>query len=159
MVIIDREGIIRDFKTEWFGEVNSPGYSGKRAMTVRLQALGRLLRYAYHHGVSIVLFEDLERIKRNNKKKHHNSKTANRKMNTFPKKKLLEHGILMAYKYGFKVYLVNPNNTSKIAEKFKDAFCLDKHTASAYMLALKYLSPETFRKLSKKKFQRTLLTH
>ena len=72
---------------------------------------------------------------------------------------MLEHGILMAWKYRFKVYLVNPNNTSKVAEKFKDAFCLDRHTTSAYLLVLKYLNPETFKKLTKKKFQKTLLTH
>jgi hypothetical protein len=118
--------------------------------------------------VSTVLFEDLDRIKRSNKKSNKkknnknnnkNSKNANRKMTRFPKKKLLEYGILMALKYGFKIYLVNPSNTSKIAEKFKDAFCLDRHTVSAYLLALKYLNPETFRKLTRKEFQETLLTH
>jgi len=159
MVIIDKYGIIRDSKTEWFGEVNRPGYPKKKAWALRLQALGRLLRYAYHHSVSIVLFEDLDRIKRNNKKsvkEKSNNKNVNRKMNTFPKKKLLIHGILMAWKYGFKVYLVNPSYTSRIAGEIKDGFCLDRHTVSAYLLALKYLNLETFKKLSKKKFQRLL---
>jgi len=49
----------------------------------------------------------------------------------------------MAMKYGFKVYLVNLSYKSKIAEKIKSEYGLDRHTASAYILALKYLSPES----------------
>jgi hypothetical protein len=80
MVIIDKQGVIRDARTEWYPEVNRSGYQ-KKARALRLDALGRLLKYAYNHNVSRVLFEDLDRIKRNNKK---NSKTDNRKKNSFP---------------------------------------------------------------------------
>ena len=146
----------RDTKTEWYTEVNSPGYPGNKAMTLRLQALGKLLRYAYYCGANTVLFEDLDRIK---KRKFNSSRNGNRKISRFPKKKLLEHGILMAWKYGFRVYLVNPNRTSKLAEKFKNSFGLDIHTTSAYTLTLRFLNQETFRKLSKKKLQRTLLNN
>ncbi len=31
MVIVDRQGIIRDFKTEWYPEVNRPGYPKNKA--------------------------------------------------------------------------------------------------------------------------------
>jgi IS605 OrfB family transposase len=156
MVIVDRQGIIKDTKTEWYPEVNRPGYPRNKAWPLRLNALGRLLRYAYYHNVDTVLFEDLDRIKRNNKKT--NSKNANRKMNRFPKRKLLEHATLMAMKYGFKVYLVSPGYTSKLAERIRDWFGLDIHTISAYTLALKYLNKETFKKLLNKDFQRRLLT-
>ncbi len=155
MIIIDRQGIIRETRTEWFGEVNSPGYPGNKAWTLRLQALGRLLRYAYHHNVSIVVYEDLDRIKRRRIKK--TSRNGNRKASNFPKKKLLGYAITMALKYNFKVYLVNPSYTSRLAEKFKNAFCLDKHTVSAYLLGLRYLNPETYKKLLDKGFQRKLL--
>ncbi len=64
MVIVDRQGIIRDFKTEWYSEVNRPGYPKNKVWALRLQALGKLLRYAYHHDVSTVLFEDLDKIKK-----------------------------------------------------------------------------------------------
>ncbi len=158
MVIVDRQGIIRDFKTEWYSKVNRPGYPKNKAWALRLQALGRLLRYAYHHGVSTVLFEDLDKIKRTNEKGKMNSgRNGNRKITRFPKRKLLEHSILMALKYGFRVYLVNPNNTSELAEKLKNSFYLDRHATSAYTLALSYLNPETFRKLLKKKVQGKLL--
>jgi len=63
-------------------------------------------------------------------------------VNQFPRRKLLEHGVIMAMKYGFKVYLINPSYTSKLAEKIKQWFGLDRHTVSAYTLALKYLSLE-----------------
>jgi len=156
MVIVDDKGIIRDVKTVWYPEVNSPGYPAKRAWTVRLQKLGKLLDYAYNHHTGTILFEDLNKIKRRNGRKTNNGNT-NRKINMFPKKKLLEYGITMAYKYGFKVYLVNPAYTSKLAEKIKDWFKLDRHTVSAYTLALKYLNKETFRKLMNSDFQERLL--
>ena len=129
MVIVDKLGIIRDVKTEWFSEVTSHGFPKDKANTIRLQALSRLLDYAYHHGVSVVLFEDLNRIKN---RKFTKSKTANRKITRFPKRKLLEHGIVMALKNGFKVYLVNPAYTSKLGERLGTELGLDKHTASAY---------------------------
>ena len=123
-----------------------------------MKALGRLLRYAYHHGVNTVLFEDLDKIKRTNEKgKINSSRNGNRKINRFPKKQLLEYGVVMAWKYGYKVYLVNPSYTSKLAEKLKNSFGLDIHTTSAYTLALRYLNPETFRKLLKKNVWKRLL--
>jgi len=95
------------------------------------------------------------KIKRRKIKK--TSRNGNRKANNFPKRKLLEYAITMALKYNFKVYLVNPSYTSRLAEKFKDAFCLDKHTASAYLLGLRYLNPETYKKLLDGDFQEILL--
>lgn len=131
MVIVDRLGIIRDVRTGWFPEVTSHGFPRNKANTIRLQALAKLLDYAYHHGVGIVLFEDLEKIK---KHRYTKNRTANRKITRFPKRKLLKHGIVTAMKYGFKVYLVNPAYTSKIGEKLGKELGLDKHTASAYVL-------------------------
>ena len=136
MVIVDNQGIIRDIRTEWFPEVTSHGYPRNKAHTTRLQALAKLLDYAYHHGVGIVLFEDLERIK---KRRYTKSRRVNRKITRFPKRKLLEHTVVTALKYGFKVYLVDPAYTSKIGEKLGRGLGLDRHTASAYVLVLKYL--------------------
>ena len=155
MVIIDRQGIIKETKTEWYSEVNRPNYPGNKAWPLRLQALGRLLKYAYRHRVGTVLFEDLDRIKRRKIKK--TSRNGNRKASKFPKRKLLEYAVTMALKYNFKVYLVNPSYTSRLAEKFKNAFCLDKHTVSAYLLGLRYLNPETYKKLLDREVQVKLL--
>ena len=156
MVIIDRQGIIKETKTEWYSEVNRPKYPKNKAWPLRLQALGRLLKYAYYHNVSTVLYEDLDRIKRRRVKKTKN-RSGNRKASNFPKKKLLQYAITMALKYNFKVYLVNPSYTSRLAEKLKNAFCLDKHTVSAYLLGLRYLNPETYKKLLDRDTQKLLL--
>jgi len=77
MVVVNRQGIIRGTKTEWFPEVTSHGFPRNKANTIRLQALAKLLDYAYHHGVGVALFEDLDRIK---KRRYTRSKTANRKI-------------------------------------------------------------------------------
>jgi len=145
-VIIDGYGVIRDVKTEWFPEVTSHGFPGGKANTMRLQALSRLLSYAYHHGVGVVVFEDLERIK---ERRYTRSKRANRKITRFPKRMLLEHAVVMAMKYGFKVYLADPSHTSKIGEKLGERLGLDRHTASAYVLALRAIHPEITKLVAK----------
>jgi hypothetical protein len=48
---------------------------------------------------------------------------------------------------GLKIYMVNPSYTSRIAKEIHKDLGLDRHTASAYLLALKYLNPETFESL------------
>ncbi|MEM4844515.1 MAG: IS200/IS605 family accessory protein TnpB-related protein [Ignisphaera sp.] len=136
MVIVDKSGVIRDAKTEWFPEVTSPGYPRNKAVVARLQALSKLIEYAYHHGASVAVFEDLNRIKR---KRFTCSPITNRKMSRFPKRKLLEHGVVMALKYGFKVYLVDPAYTSVVGSYLSRELGLNKHGASAYILVAKYL--------------------
>ncbi|MEM1709957.1 MAG: hypothetical protein QW820_03595 [Sulfolobales archaeon] len=51
----------------------------------------------------------------------------------------MEHAVVMALKYGFKVYLVDPSYTSVIGSYSFRELELDKHTASAYMLTARYL--------------------
>jgi IS605 OrfB family transposase len=88
--------------------------------------LAELLDYAYYHNVGIVLFEDLEQIK---KRKFTNCRKANRKISKFAKRELLHYGVTMSLKRGFKVFLVNPSYTSKIAK------CIH----SKYVLARKFI--------------------
>lgn len=141
MVILDELGVIRDVKTEWFPEVTSPGFPRNKANVLRLQALARLLEYAYHHGVGVVVFEDLERIK---KRRYTRSRSANRRITRFPRRRLLEHAIVIAMKYGFKVYLANPAYTSKLGEELGKLVGLDRHTTSAYILALRAVQSRHF---------------
>jgi len=136
MVIIDRYGKIRDVKTERFSEVTSHGYPRSKAKARRLEALAKLLKYAYHHNVGTIDLENLFVIK---KREYTRNPTANRKITRFAKKELLRHGILMAMKYGFKVLLVNPKGTtrSKEHDEVMRKYGLDRHTASAYVIALR----------------------
>lgn len=136
MAIVDKYGRLRDVRTEWFPEVTSHGYPRSRARARRLEALARLLRYAYHHGVGVVVFENLLAIKR---RRYTRSRSANRKITRFAKRELLRHGVIMAMKYGFKVLLVDPRGTSS-SEEHKHVmgrYGLDRHAASAYLVALK----------------------
>jgi len=82
------------------------------------------------------LLEDLYRVK---KRKFTHNKSVNRRISRFAKRKLLDYAIVMSMKYGFKVYLVNPAYTSKLGESIGRELGLDRHTASAYALILKYL--------------------
>ncbi len=138
MVIVDKYGMIRDIKTEWFPEATSHGYPRGKAKARRLEALSKLLKYAYHHSVSVVVFENLLATKR----RYTKSRTANRKITRFAKRELLQYGIVMAIKYGFKVLLVNPKGTthSREHDEIMRKYGLDKHTASAYLIALKGLN-------------------
>lgn len=79
MVILDESGTIRDVKVEHFPEVNSPGFSKRNARDLRLKALARLLDYAFYHGVGVVFFEDLGRIKRKNGKATNSKKGIERR--------------------------------------------------------------------------------
>ena len=135
MMIVDRFGRIRDMRTEWFPEVTSHGFPRNKARAKRLEALAKLLRYAYHHNVDTVVFENLLAIKR---RRYTGSSTANRKITRFAKKELLQHGIVMAMKYRFKILLVNPKGTthSEEHEYIMRRYGLDRHTASAYLIAL-----------------------
>lgn len=133
MIILDGNGLIRDVRVEHFPEVNSPGFSGVKARSLRLKALSRLLDYAYHHGVGVVFFEDLERVKRRNGKVSW-SRKVNRKASKFAKRELLEHGVIMALKRGFGVFFVNPAHSSKLGRELSRGFGLDTHSASAFVI-------------------------
>ncbi|MFA4700868.1 transposase [Pyrococcus kukulkanii] len=133
MVILDETGIIRDVRVEHFPEVNSSGFSRRKARDLRLKALAQLLDYAYYHGVGTVFFEDLGKIKRRNGKAA-GSRKGNRKASNFAKRELLEHGIVMASKRGFDVYLVNPAGSSKLGRELARGLGLDVHTASAFVI-------------------------
>ena len=51
----------------------------------------------------------------------------------------MSYGINMALRRGLRVYLVEPNNTSKKARKIQRKLGLDIHTTAAFLLALRFL--------------------
>lgn len=85
-VVIDRFGRIRDIETEWFPEATSHGFPRSKARAKRLEALARLLRYAYHN-VGTAVSEDLLTTR---KRKYTNDDTANHKITRFAKRELLQ---------------------------------------------------------------------
>jgi IS605 OrfB family transposase len=138
IVVVDSLSRVRDVKTEWFSELASHGFSRRRARARRLEALSKLLEYARDHNVGVVVFEDLFKVKRRRSVK---SRKANRKISKFAKRELLQHGMVMALKRGFEVLLVEPRGTTSSEEhaKVMKELGLDKHVASAYLIALRGL--------------------
>ena len=139
LVIIDGYGEIVDVRTAWFPEATSHGFPREKAKALRLNALARLLEYCYRHGVSVVVFENLLSVKR---KRFTRSRKANRKITLFAKKQLIQHGVVMALKYGFRVLLVDPKGrtSSREHDEVMKRFGLDRHTASAYLIAMRGLN-------------------
>ena len=75
------------------------------------------------------------------RRKFTRSKSGNRKVSRFAKKQTLTHGVIKALRLGFDVVLVNPKGTtnSEDHDRIKREKGFDRHTASAYLMALKRL--------------------
>ena len=140
LAIIDKYGRLADAKTVWFTEITSHGFPHNKAKTTRLRALAKLLKYCYAHGVGTVVFENLYEVK---KRRFTKSRNTNRKISRFAKRELLDHAIVMSLKHGFKVLLADPKGTtnSKEHDEAMRTHGLDRHTASAYLIALRGLKP------------------
>jgi len=138
-VIIDNEGKIVDIYNKHFHEVTSHGYPKGKAREVRLKPLFEVISFAVRrYNIGFIVFENLFNIK--NRRYIFNPK-ANRKITRFAKKQLLVHGIIHSLKKWCNVILVNPYGTthSKEHNMIMRKYGLDKHTASAYLIALKGL--------------------
>jgi len=138
VAIVDRYGRLIDTRTTWFPEATSHGFPREKAKALRLEALAGLLKYCCMHGVGVVVFENLPEIK---KREFIKSRTANRKITKFAKRQLIQYAVTMALKYGFKVLLVDPKGTTNSREhdEIMKRFGLDRHAASAYLVALRGL--------------------
>jgi len=138
VVVVNKEGSIVTFKTWWYSEVVSHGFPKGKAMALRLNALSQALNFLSRIGVDCVVLEDLFLVKR---RKFTKSKSGNRKISRFAKKQLLIHGVIKALRLGFNVVLVNPKGTtnSEEHERVMREKGFDRHTASAYLIALKGL--------------------
>jgi len=147
LAIVDEEGNLRDHKTLWFAETVARGYPRRRARSIIGMRVHEMLEYAYHHGVSTIALENPEvlgRLKllwvwvKRGDRKHEN---YNYKKSVF-KSSVIEMITLKAPLYGIKVKYVNPRGTTNSTEhdKFMKEHGLDRHTASAYLIALRGLA-------------------
>jgi len=144
LAIIDRYGRLRDAKTFWFREITSRGYKRKSAWTKIHQAIHSMLDYAYHHGTSVIALENPEVIgylryywiKNGNRK----SRNYNYRVSIF-RNKVIEAITYKAPLYSLKTIYINPKGTTRSKEhgEVMRRYGLDRHTASAYIIALKEL--------------------
>jgi predicted transposase len=138
VVVISKDGEIIANKTWRYSDVTRPGFPKGKAMALRLNALSESLNFLSRVGVDYVIFEDLFLVKN---RRFTRSKSGNRKVSRFAKKQLLTHGVIKALRLGFNVVLVNPKGTtnSEDHDKVMREKGFDRHTASAYLIALKGL--------------------
>jgi len=138
VVVINKESSIVTAKTWWYSEVVSHGFPKDKAKALRLNALSQALNFLSRIGVDYVVFEDLFLVKN---RRFTRSKSGNRKASRFAKKQMLTHGVVKSLRLGFNVILVNPKGTtnSEAHDKVMREKGFDRHTASAYLIALKGL--------------------
>jgi len=142
LAIVDRYGRLRDVKTFWFREITSRGYRKETAWTKIYQAIHDLMSYAYHHGVSIIVLENPEVIGylryywiRNGERKTGN---YNYRVSIF-RNRIIEVITYKASPYAITVKYVNPKGTTHSEEhdEIMGRYGLDRHTTSAYLIALR----------------------
>ena len=142
LTIVDRYGRLRDVKTFWFREVTARGYEKKPAWTKIHQAIHDMLSYAYHHGVSLLALESPEIIGylryywvRNGDR---GSRNYNYKVSIF-RNRVIEAVSYKASLYAVDVAYVDPKGTtsSKEHDEVMKRYGLDRHSASAYLIALR----------------------
>ncbi|MFP3202342.1 MAG: hypothetical protein RXR43_08895 [Sulfolobus sp.] len=138
VVVINKESSIVTAKTWWYSEVVSHGFPKGKARALRLNALSQALNFLSQIGADYVIFEDLFLVKN---RKFTRSKSGNRKVSRFAKRQMLTHGVIKSLRLGFNVVLVNPKGTtnSEGHDRMMREKGFDRHTASAYLIALKGL--------------------
>ena len=145
LAIIDEEGGLRDYKTFWFSEVTARGFPRQKAWRIIGMRIQELLNYAYNNGVKTLFLENPEvlgRLKlmwvRNGDRKHEN---YNYKVSVF-RSSIIERITMKAPLYSIETKYVNPRGTTNSTEhdELMKKYGLDRHTASAYLIALRGLT-------------------
>ena len=144
LAIIDSKGVLKNKKTFWFNEIISRGYGKERAWSKINEVIHKLLNYAYNKGVSTIVLENpnvigyLHYYWINNCERK--SRNYNYKVSTF-RNSLIERITYKAPLYSMNITYVSPKGTTH-SEKHDEIMKekgLDRHTASAYLIALRYL--------------------
>jgi len=144
LAIIDEKGNLRDCKTFWFSEATARGFSRRSARSIIGAKVHEMLSYAYHHNVKTLFLEDpgvLGKLKllwvRSGDRKHEN---YNYRKAVF-RSSVIEMIALKTPLYSIKTRYVDPKGTtnSREHEEIMKRYGLDRHAASAYLIALRGL--------------------
>jgi len=146
LAIIDERGILRDYKTFWFKEVAARGYPRASTRSAIGARVHEMLEYAHHHGVSTIVLENPEVLGKLRllwiKNGKRGGENYNYKVSIF-RCRVIEKIALKAPLYALKVKYASPAGTtnSKEHDEAMKRHGLDRHTASAYLIALRELNP------------------
>jgi len=141
LAIIDGEGNLVTTRTFWYREVASRGFPRGRAWSIIGMRIHELLNYAYNNGVRVLYLENpgiIGKLRlmwiRNGDRGHGN---YNYKVSAF-RNTIIEKIATKAPLYSISVSYVNPRGTtsSKAHDELMRKHGLDRHTASAYLIAL-----------------------
>jgi len=144
LVIIDEDGELIDHRTFWFSEVTTRGFPKHKAWSIISMRIHELLDYTYNNGVKTLFLENPEVLGRlrlvwimNGDRKHEN---YNYKVSVF-RSSIIERIAMKAPLYSIRVRYVNPKGTTNSTEheELMRRYGLDRHTASAYLTALRGL--------------------
>jgi hypothetical protein len=144
LAIVDGNGRLRDTYTFWFEEASRKGCSRHRARSIIGVRVHEMLGYAYSHGVKTLFLENPEVLGklrllwvRSNDRRHEN---YNYKVSIF-RSSVIEMIALKAPLYSINAKYVDPKGTTSSREHndVMRKYRLDRHTASAYLIALKGL--------------------
>jgi len=144
LAIADKYGRLRDIKTFWFEEASWKGCPRQRAWSIIGMAIHDMLRYAYNHGIKTLFLENPEILGylkmlwvRKGERKDSN---YNYRVQIF-RSRIVERIAMKAPLYAIDAGYVDPKGTthSEGHNKIMRRYGLDRHTASAYLVALKGL--------------------
>jgi len=144
LAIVDEKGELRDTRTFWFEEASRRGYNRHRARSIIGMRVHEMLEYAYHHGVETLFLENPEvlgKLKllwvRSSDRGHEN---YNYKISVF-RSSVIEMIALKTPLYSIEVKYIDPKGTTSSEEhgEIMKRYGLDRHTASAYLIALRGL--------------------
>jgi len=144
LAIINENGELIDHKTFWFSEVTARGFPRYKAWSIIGMRIHEMLNYAYNNGVKTLFLENPEvlgRLRlmwvRSDDRRHEN---YNHKVTIF-RSSIIERIAMKAPLYSIRVSYVNPKGTTNSTkhDETMRKYRLDKHTASAYLTALRGL--------------------
>ncbi len=149
LAIIDSIGRLIDHKTFWFSEASRKGFSRHKAWSIIGMRIHETLNYAYHHGVKTLFLENPEVLGKLKlvwiKNGDRGRENYNHKVMVF-RSSIIERIAMKAPLYGIETKYVNPRGTtnSKEHDETMRKHGLDRHTASAYLIALKGLNTNKY---------------
>jgi hypothetical protein len=144
LVIVDEKGVFRDIRTFWFEEASRKGCNRHRARSIIGMRVHEMLEYARRHDVKALFLENPEvlgKLKllwiRSNDRGHEN---YNYKVSVF-RGSVIEMIVLKAPLYDIEAKYVDPRGTTSSREhgEIMKRYGLDRHVASAYLIALRGL--------------------
>lgn len=145
VAIVSPSGRLKTVKTFWLDGAIHMGVKRKRAWSIIGEVIHRVLKWLYHSGVSTVFLENPENIGYLRYYWIRNGERRGRKWNwkvSMFRSRIIERITWKVPLYAINVGYVDPRGTthSKEHDEIMKRNGLDRHTASAYLIALKGLN-------------------